>query len=492
MSGSATRTPQQRLILAIAITASFVAFLDSSVVNVALPSIVKQLGGGLTTQQWTVDAYLLTLGSLILVAGSVSDAFGRQRVLRIGLILFGIASLAVAVAPTAGVLIAARLLQGVAGAMLVPSSLALITSTFDGAERGRAIGTWTAATSGAMIAGPLLGGLAVDLASWRWAFLINVLPIAAAMYLLTRVDARDVHGGNARSDNARSVHGDNARSDNARSDNARSDNAHSDNAHSEDAHVDLLSAAMCALGLGGAVFALIEQPNLGWGDPAVWGAGLGGVAVFGAFVWRQARIARPMLPLGLFAARNFAWGNISTLLVYGALGLNGFVVSVYLQERAGLTATAAGLSTMPITLALIVLSSRAGAVAGRIGPRLFMTLGPLAMAGGALLMLTVSEPFSYWTQLLPGVMLFGVGVAATVSPLTSAVLGAVDSAHSGIASAVNNAVARVAGLVMVAALGAVVGGELDLAGFHRAVAFTAVLLALGGVASWVGIRNSRV
>ena len=461
MSGSATRTQHQRLILAIAITASFVAFLDSSVVNVALPSIVKQLGGGLTTQQWTVDAYLLTLGSLILVAGSVSDAFGRQRVLRIGLILFGIASLAIAAAPTAGVLIAARLFQGVAGAMLVPSSLALITSTFDGAERGRAIGTWTAATSGAMIAGPLIGGLAVDLASWRWAFVINVLPIVAAMYLLTRVDAHDV----------------------------RSDDAHSDEAHGPDARVDLLSAAMCALGLGGAVFALIEQPNLGWGDPAVWGAGLGGVAVFGAFIWRQARIARPMLPLGLFAARNFAWGNISTLLVYGALGLNGFVVSVYLQERAGLTATEAGLATMPITLALIVLSSRAGAVAGRIGPRLFMTLGPLAMAGGALLMLTVSEPFSYWTQLLPGVMLFGVGVAATVSPLTAAVLGAVDSARSGIASAVNNAVARVAGLVMVAALGAVVGGELDLAGFHRAVAFAAVLLALAGIASWVGIRN---
>jgi EmrB/QacA subfamily drug resistance transporter len=451
MARSVTRTKQQRLILAIAITASFVAFLDSSVVNVALPSIVNQLGGGLTTQQWTVDAYLLTLGSLILVAGSVSDAFGRQRVLRIGLILFGIASLAIAAAPTAGVLIAARLLQGVAGAMLVPSSLALITSTFEGAERGRAIGTWTGATSGAMIAGPLLGGLAVDLASWRWAFVINVLPIAAAMYLLTRVEAHDVRRS--------------------------------------DAHVDLVSAAMCALGLGGAVFALIEQPNLGWGAPAVWAAGLAGVAVFGAFIWRQARIARPMLPLGLFAVRNFAWGNVTTMLIYGAMGLNGFVVSVYLQQSAGLTATEAGLSTMPITVALIVLSSRAGVLAGRIGPRVFMTLGPLAMAAGALLMLTVSEPFSYWTQLLPGVVLVGVGVAVTVSPLTAAVLGAVDSARSGIASAVNNAVARVAGLVTVAALGAVVGGRLDLVGFHRAVAFTAVLLALGGTASWVGIRN---
>jgi predicted MFS family arabinose efflux permease len=177
------------------------------------------------------------------------------------------------------------------------------------------------------------------------------------------------------------------------------------------------------------------------------------------------------------------------MLIYGAMGLNGFVVSVYLQQSAGLSATEAGLSTMPITVALIVLSSRAGVLAGRIGPRLFMTIGPLAMAAGALLMLTVSEPFSYWTQLLPGVLLIGVGVAVTVSPLTAAVLGAVDSARSGIASAVNNAVARVAGLVTVAALGAVVGGRLDLSGFHRAVAFTAVLLALGGVASWVGIRN---
>ncbi len=448
---SATRSPQQRLILAIAITASFVAFLDMSVVTVALPAIVDDLGGGLTTQQWTVDAYLLTLGSLILVAGSVSDAFGRQRVLRIGLILFGIASVAIAAAPTSEVLIAARLLQGVAGAMLVPSSLALITSTFDGAERGRAIGTWTAATAGAMVAGPLLGGLAVDLASWRLAFVINVLPIAVALLLLERVEVRDVRW--------------------------------------DDAHVDLVSAALCAVGLGGAVFALIEQPNLGWSDPAVWGAGLGGTAVFAWFVWRQSRIAQPMLPLALFAARNFAWGNLSTLLVYGALGLNGFVVSVYLQERAGLTATAAGLSTMPITLALIVLSSRAGAVAGRVGPRLFMTWGPITMAGGSLLLLTVGEPFSYWTQVLPGVLLFGVGLAATVSPLTAAVLGAVDSSRAGIGSAVNNAIARVASLVAVAALGAVVGGQLDLAGFHRAAVFVGVLLALAGVVSWLGIRN---
>ena len=195
------------------------------------------------------------------------------------------------------------------------------------------------------------------------------------------------------------------------------------------------------------MFALIEQPNLGWSDPAVWGAGLSGAAVFAWFVWRQTRIPQPMLPLTLFVARNFAWGNLATLLVYGALGLNGFVVSVYLQERAGLTATAAGLATMPITLALVVLSARAGALAGRVGPRLFMTWGLLTMAGGALLMLSVADQFSYWTQLLPGVLPLGLGLAATVSPLTAAVLGAVDASRSGIGSAVNNAIARVASLV---------------------------------------------
>lgn len=450
-TGKTTRSPQQRLILAIAITASFVAFLDMSVVTVALPAIVDELGGGLATQQWTVDAYLLTLGSLILVAGSVSDAYGRQRVLRLGLISFGVASVIIAAVPTSELLIAARLLQGVAGAMLVPSSLALITSTFAGAERGRAIGTWTAFTSGAMVAGPLLGGLSVDLVSWRLAFLINVLPIAVALVLLARVEARD--------------------------------------ARREDARVDLASACLAALGLGGAVFALIEQPNLGWASPAVWASGLGGVLVFVWFVRRQARIAQPMLPLSLFEARNFAWGNLSTFLIYGALGLYSLVVSVYLQERAGFSATVAGLSTIPITLALMALSSRAGALAGRVGPRLFMTMGPLIMAAGTLLLLTVSGDLSYWTQLLPGVVIFGIGLAATVSPLTAAVLGAVDHSRAGIGSAVNNAISRVASLVAVAALGTVAGGELDLGGFHRAAGFVAALLALGGLVAWVGVRN---
>ncbi|WP_234998649.1 MFS transporter [Demequina sp. NBRC 110057] len=451
MSTIAPSTPEQRTVLWIAILASFVSFLDGTVVNVALPAIVEELGGGITTQQWTVDAYLITLGALMLVAGSVSDTYGRLRVIRWGLIGFGLTSVAIAVAPTAGVLIVARLLQGVAGALLVPSSLALITSNFRGPAQGRAIGTWTAATSGAMVAGPVIGGLFIDLWSWRLVFLINVIPIALTLYLLTRLTQRDVR--------------------------------------LPDAHIDAISAALCAAGLGGMVYALIEEPNVGWGHPQVWLTGTLGVAAFVAFIWRQAVVERPMLPLGLFRARNFAWGNLSTFTVYGALSLNGFVITVYLQETAGLSATAAGLASLPLTLIMIALSSKVGSLAGRLGPRLFMTAGPLVMAAGSLMMLAVSDDFSYWTQLLPGIIVFGLGLTVTVSPLTSAILGAIETERSGIASATNNAISRVAGLVTIALVGAIVGGALDLAGFHRAMGATAALMAGGGVIAWLGIRN---
>jgi EmrB/QacA subfamily drug resistance transporter len=442
---------EQRLILWIAILASFVAFLDGTVVNVALPAIVDELGGGITTQQWTVDAYLLTLGAFILVAGSVSDTYGRIRVIRWGLIGFAVTSILIATAPTAEVLIAGRLFQGIAGAMLVPSSLALITANFRGAAQAKAIGTWTGLTAAAMVAGPIIGGLFVDLASWRLVFLINVLPIAACLWMLTRLQQRDHR--------------------------------------TADARIDYLGALLCVVGLGGIVFALIEQPNLGWGHPLVWLPGVMGALAFAGFLWRQAVAPAPMLPLSLFRVRNFAWGNLSTWMIYGALSLNGFVIVVYLQEQAGLSATAAGLASLPITIMLIVLSSRAGAWAGRWGPRLFMTAGPLAMAAGSLLMLAVREDFNYWWQMLPGILVFGLGLALTVSPLTAAILGAIEPERSGIASATNNAVSRIAGLIAIALVGAIVGGALDLGGFHRAMWATAIAMVLGGVISWVGIRN---
>ncbi|MGC5170655.1 MFS transporter [Microbacterium sp. DT81.1] len=444
-------TREQRLVLTIAVLASFVVFLDGTVVNVALPAIGRELGGGLTTQQWVVDAYLITLSALILVAGSVSDAYGRKLVLRIGLIGFGIASIAIAAAPNPEVLIIARAVQGAAGAFLVPSSLALITSTFSGAAQGRAIGIWTALTTSAMIAGPLVGGMFVDLLSWRFAFLINVVPIAITLWLLPRIEHRDIRR--------------------------------------PDASIDWLGAAMCTFGLGAAVYALIEQPNQGWAAPATLIPLLAGIALFAGFVLRQRTVTNPILPLGLFRVRNFSAGNAATLFIYGALALNGFVVGVYLQQGAGLAATAAGLASLPTTILLILLSSRVGTLAGKWGPRLFMTIGPLTMAVGALLLLMVSEDFSYWQQVLPSMILMGLGLAITVSPLTSAVLGAIDPERSGIASAVNNAVSRVAGLLTIAMLATIVGGALDLDGFHRAAIVTAIFMATGGIVSFLGIRN---
>lgn len=445
-------TRDQRMVLTIAILSSFVSFLDGTVVTVALPAISRDLGGGLTTQQWVVDAYLITLGALILVAGSLSDVLGRLVVLRIGLIGFAVTSIAIGAAPTSEFLIVMRALQGVAGALLVPSSLALITANFRGPAQARAIGVWTAATTGAMIAGPLVGGLFVDLLSWRLVFFINVLPIALTLFLLVRLG-----------------HPDHRR---------------------EGARVDYLGAILCTVGLGGSVFALIEQSALGWTSPVIWGSMTIGLLSFAAFLLRQRFARDPMMPLDLFRARNFWTGNVATAFIYGALSLNGFVLGVYLQQGAGLPATLAGLASLPATVLMILFSSRVGALAGKWGPRLFMTVGPILAAGGSLLLLSIGENFDYWWQVLPGIIVFGFGLTLTVSPLTSAILGAIDTSRSGIASAVNNAVSRVAGLIAVAMVALIVGGSIDLDGFHRAAVVTAALLAIGGVVSFLGIRNT--
>jgi EmrB/QacA subfamily drug resistance transporter len=446
-------TSQQRLVLSIAILASFVAFLDGSVVNVALPAISQELGGGLSTQQWVVDAYLITLGALILVAGSLSDVFGRVVVIRWGLWGFGVTSLLCAVAPNAEILIVGRGLQGIAGALLVPSSLALIMSAFRGAPQAKAIGSWTAWTSAAFIAGPVIGGLFVDYLSWRFIFAINVIPIVITIILLFRIE----HAG----ERDRSM------------------------------TIDFAGALLAIVGVGAPVFSLIEQSNYGWGSPIIWIPLVVGVASLAGFLWRQATAKQPMMPLALFRVRNFAVGNVATFFIYGALGMSGVIIVVFLQQVGGWPATLAGVAALPVTVILMLLSSYFGGLSGKYGPRLFMAIGPILAGLGHLLMLTVTEEIDYWWQLLPGIVLFGVGLSITVAPLTAAILGAISEKQSGIGSAINNAIARVAGLVVVAMLGIIVVEKLDVDGMHRALIVCAAMLILGGLISAIGIQNPR-
>jgi EmrB/QacA subfamily drug resistance transporter len=489
---------QQRLVLVVSILASFVAFLDSAIVNVALPAIQRELGGGLSAQQWIVDGYLLTLGSLILIAGSLSDLLGRKKILTLGLWGFGIASLLCAVAPSSGLLIIFRALQGIAGALLVPSSLALIISTFSGPAQGKAIGSWTAWTGISFILGPLVGGVLVDQASWRWIFAINVLPIAITLYLLSKVKVAK--------------------------------------GTTSDASVDFVGALLCALGLGGSVYALIEQQHYGWANPHIYISLIAGVTLLAGFLLHEKRTKNPMLPLSLFRNHNFSVGNIATLSVYAGLTASFFLLVVFLQQVSGYSALAAGLAGVPVTLILFLLSPKTGGLAGKYGPRLFMGFGPIVASVGFLLMLRLGAHVNYWSQLFLPIVIFGIGLAITVAPLTSAILGDVPQDKAGIASAVNNAVARVAGLLAVAAVGAVVAAQFasavnqkmsstsvpantitaakqvtlqttppkpyqsDLAfqkalssasvsAFHAGVLTISGLLMVGGVISLAGIRN---
>jgi EmrB/QacA subfamily drug resistance transporter len=411
----------QRLVLVVSILASFVAFLDGAIVNVALPAIQRDLGGGLAAQQWIVDAYLLTLGSLILIAGSLSDLLGRRRILTLGLVGFGVASLLCAVAPNSTALIIFRAMQGIAGALLVPSSLALIIATFSGPAQGKAIGAWTAWTGISFVLGPLVGGILVDQASWRWIFAINVLPITVTLYLLNKIKvAKDKPNRTP---------------------------------------IDFVGTLLAAGGLGGSVFALIEQQHYGWSSPLIYIPLVAGLLMLVTFLYYESRTAHPMLPLSLFKNHNFSVGNIATLAIYAGLTASTFILIVFLQQVAGYSALAAGLAGVPITLIVFVLSPRMGALAGRYGPRLFMGIGPIIGGLGLLLMLRLGSHISYWTQLFPAIVVFGISLSITVAPLTAAILGDVPPEKAGIASAVNNAVARIAGLVAVAAVGAVVAAQ---------------------------------
>lgn len=456
-------THRQRVTLLAAILGSGVAILDGTIVNVALPAIERDLGGGLTAQQWVVNAYLLALGSLILIGGSLGDIYGERRVFTIGVAAFGVFSVACALAPTIGVLIAARTLQGAAAALLTPSSLAIIIGAFSTQERGPAIGSWTAWGGIAALIGPLAGGAIVDQASWRWVFALNIPLVAATVVLVLAAVPRTPTVSGRR--------------------------------------VDVLGAVLCAAGLGGIVFALIEQPRLGWSTPAIIVPLVGGALALAGFLAYERRAAQPMLTLGLFARRNFSVGNVETLAMYAGLAILFFYLVIFLQQVAGYSALEAGLATLPTTLIMFALSSRFGTLADRHGPRLFMGAGPLVAAAGILLLLRTGLATSYVADVLPAVLVFSLGLTMTVAPLTATVLADADESDAGIASAVNNAVARVAGLVGVPIAGIVAANTLvgdtfaadgsSVDAFHRVVVICAALVAAGGAVGALGIANPR-
>ena len=439
---------------------SGIAFLDATVVNVALPTIGEELDAGISGLQWVVNAYTLTLSGFLLLGGSLGDHYGRRRVFVVGVIWFAAASLLCGVAPSAEALVAARALQGIGGALLTPGSLAIIEASFRAEDRGPAIGAWSGLGGVTAAIGPFLGGWLVQAASWRWIFLIN-LPLAVLVVWVAQrhvPESRDPSVGRG---------------------------------------LDYTGAALAAVGLAGVVYALTDGPGLGWTSPRILLAGVVGVAALAAFVLWERRSRHPMLPLDIFASRQFTAANLVTFVVYGALGGALFLMPIQLQRVVGFSPLAAGVALIPITLVMLLLSARAGRLSARIGPRVPMTLGPLLVAAGFVLYTRIGPGASYLADILPGMLVFAFGLTLTVAPLTATVLAAAPAEHAGMASAVNNTVARAAGLLAVAILPVAAGisgaGALDPDrfddGFHMAVLLAAALCATGGLISWFGIRN---
>jgi EmrB/QacA subfamily drug resistance transporter len=451
-------TTAGRWVVLAAVLGSGIAFLDSTVVNVALPAIADDLGGGLSGLQWTVDAYLLTLSALLLLGGALGDEMGRRRVFVFGLISFTTASILCGLAPNIGTLIAARALQGVGGAFLVPGSLSLISASFAAEDRGAAVGAWSGLTGVSTAIGPFLGGWLVDAVSWRLVFLINV-PLAAVTVWITLRHVPESHDPNATG------------------------------------RPDYIGAGTVTVGLAGVVYALIEGPKEDWAAGIVL-AGVIGIVALIAFPIIEHRRRHPLVPLGIFRSRQFSGANLTTFAVYAGLGVATFLLVLQLQTVLGYSAIEAGSALLPITVFMLLFSARFGRLAQRIGPRLPMTIGPFVVAIGLLLLSFVEDGTSYWTGVLPAVCVLGFGLAITVAPLTAAVLAAVDDHHVGVASGVNNAVARVAGLLAVAVLPAVAGletadtGASFTDGYRTALMIAATLAAIGGVVSWLTIRTA--
>jgi EmrB/QacA subfamily drug resistance transporter len=448
-------TPTGRGVILAAGLGSGMAFLDGTVVNVALKRMGQDLDATLAELQWITNGYLLSLASLILLGGSLGDRFGRRRVFVIGTAWFAAASLLCGLAPNPETLIVARVLQGIGGALLTPGSLAMIQGAFVASDRPKAIGAWTGIGSVAAALGPFIGGGLVDYATWRWIFMINLPLAAATIYFAVRhvPESRDPHAST---------------------------------------HFDVVGGTLATVALGSLTYALIQ-----WGDPLAPYAAVLAVLTAVGFLVVEMRDPEPMLRLDIFADRTFSAANAMTLLVYAALGASLFFVTLQLQTVGGWSALAAGLASMPITVCMIFLSAKGGEIGARIGPRIPMTVGPIVMAASCLMLLAAGEDVNYLTDVLPGMTVFGLGLALMVAPLTATVLAAAPDEHAGIASGVNNALARAGSLLAVAALPVAVGlsgaDYEDPAmfddGYRMAMIACAVLLALGGIVSWLTIRN---
>jgi EmrB/QacA subfamily drug resistance transporter len=449
-----------RWVLLATVLGSSLASIDATVVGIALPAIGRDFGVGLADLQWVVTAYTLTLAGLLLLAGALGDKYGRKRVFMIGIVWFAVASLLCSIAPTAATLIAARALQGVGAALLTPGSLAILEAVFRPDDRGKAIGAWSGFAGVGTAIGPFIGGWLVSAVSWRLIFVIN-LPLAALVVAVTRrhvPESRDP---------------------------------------GDTAPIDVTGGVLVTLGLVGLTYGLIQGPNQGWVSAPVLIALIAGVALLGVFGWWEHRTSAPMLSLSLFRSSQFTSTNVVTFIIYGAVGGALFLLPIQLQQVSGYSPLEAGISLLPVTVITLLLSARSGALAARIGPRLQMSVGPVLVGAGIALFALIGPSGNYLTEVLPGVVVFGFGLAVTVAPLTSTVLAAVPAEHSGMASAVNNDVARAASLIAVALLPAVGGITGDAyrhpavfsSGFHTASLVAAGLCVAGGVLAAATIRN---
>jgi EmrB/QacA subfamily drug resistance transporter len=447
-----------RWILAVTVLGSGIAFLEATVVNVALPEIGRDLGAETGDLQWVLNGYLLTLSALILLGGSLGDRMGRRLIFNVGVIWFTLASALCALAPSVEVLIAARILQGIGGALLTPGSLAIIEATFHPDDRAKAIGAWSGLGGIAAAIGPLLGGYLVDAVSWRWIFLINLPFGAFVVYMANR------HVPETKDPTATG-------------------------------RLDVPGALLAAVGLAAATFALIGASE-GRSAASVAVAGGAGFALLAGFLFQERRSANPMMPLSIFKSKQFTAANLVTFCVYAALSGVFFLLVAFLQISMGYSAIAAGSAALPVTAILLVLSSQAGALATRIGPKWPLTIGPIGIAAGMLLMLRIDPGDSYLSTVFPAVMIYGLGLVLVVAPVTATVLAAADDRHAGVASGINNAVARVAGLIAVAALPLIAGLSGDAFydpnamadGFKIAMIVTAGLSLAGGVLAYFTIQ----